>query len=78
MNKEILLLIGVIATAAIVNKLAFASDSYIHISDNGSFLNFSGTPDHLMPPSLLNDGDTIIVYERHLNLNTLSFQMNFL
>jgi len=78
MNKEILLLVGVIATVAIVNKLIFAYNSPIHVPDNGSFLNFSGTPDHLMPPSLLNDGDTIIVYERPLNLNTLSFQMNYL
>lgn len=78
MDKQLWLSLSVIAGVLLVcNLLGTTDDSVLSTAK----LNFEGSanmPEHLKPPQLLFDGDSIIVTERPVSNNNLGLKMNFL
>ncbi len=77
-DKKLLLSVGILASILLVSNLLFKNENAVL---NTAQLNFEGSvdmPDHLKPPQLLFDGDSIIVTQRPVSLNNLGLQMNFL
>jgi hypothetical protein len=78
MDKQLWLSLSVIAGVILVCNLFGTKDDTILSTAKLNFEGSANMPEHLKPPQLLFDGDSIIVTERPVSNNNLGLKMNFL
>ena len=78
MDKQLWLSLSVIAGVLLVCNLFGTTDDAVLSTAKLNFEGSATMPEHLKPPQLLFDGDSIIVTERPVSNNNLGLKMNFL
>lgn len=78
MDKQLWLSLSVIAGVLLVCNLYATKDDAVLSTSKLNFEGSANMPEHLKPPQLLFDGDSIIVTERPVSNNNLGLKMNFL
>ena len=76
-DKKVLTALGIVAASLVFWKLYASTTSY---TATKNFIGSANIPEHLKPPSLLYDGDSIIVTERPNRYNNMlgGLKVNFL
>jgi hypothetical protein len=77
-DREFLITIGMLTGIVLVFMLLSDKEDSVVATARLNFEGSANIPEHLKPPQLLFDGDSIIVTERPKNYNTLGLKMNFL
>ena len=78
MDKELWLSLSVIAGVILVCNLFGTMDDAVLSTEKLNFEGSANIPEHLKPPQLLFDGDSIIVTERPVSNNNLGLKMTFI
>jgi hypothetical protein len=78
MDRQLLISLSVIAGVFFACSIFGTNDDSVLSTAKLNFEGSENMPEHLKPPQLLFDGDSIIVTERPVSNNNLGLKMNFL